>query len=134
MAKPSKYFKWTNKKLDVARAIAEGIDSQRDIAKSFGMDGATISVWKQSPEFMEKVDEFTLAHERATKAGLLREAYKGLGLKEKHIEEDKSTHLDYVKYVSKIQGHEVDRVEMEHSGGVAINLVMKDCSKKEEED
>lgn len=129
--KKPKEFKWTNKKLDIARAMAEGTEPQCAIAKRVGVDAATISVWKLNSEFMAKVDDFTLAHERATKAGLLREAYKGIDIKEKHIEEDKSTHLDYVKYVSKIQGHEVDKVE--HSGGVSIELKMVDCSKKDEE-
>jgi hypothetical protein len=113
-------FTWSENKLNVAKALSEGIKTQREIANQFNIAEVTVSRWKREPEFMEKVDEYTLAHDKATKAGLLREAYKGMDIKEKLIKDDRSTHLDYVKYVSKVQGHEVERVE--HSGGLEVNV------------
>lgn len=122
MSKAIKKFQWTPKKLNIARTIAEGIRSQRDIAREFDITEETISRWKQAPEFMEKVDEFTLAHEKATKAGLLREAYKGLAVKEKKIKDDKSTHLDYVKTIADIQGHSKQTVRHEGIDTITVNI------------
>lgn len=113
-------FEWSQNKLDVAKELSEGIKTIEKIADAHNITPNTIYRWKRVPEFMKKVDEFTLAHENATLAGLLREAYKGMNIKRPNIKDDRSTHLDYVKYVSKVQGHEVERVE--HSGGVEVNV------------
>lgn len=119
-------FTWTKKKLDVAKMLSEGINPQCDIAKEIGVDETTISRWKRNPEFLEKIDEFTLSHELATKAGLLRECYKGLEIKQLKIDDDKTTHLDYLKHITEIQGHKKQKVEhsgsVEHTGNVVVYL------------
>ncbi len=116
----------SKKKLDVAKAIAGGTDTQRDIAKVFDINENTISRWKEHPEFLEKIDEFTLSHELATKAGLLRECYKGLEIKQLKVDYDKTTHLDYLKQIAEIQGHKKQKVEhsgsVEHTGSVVVYL------------
>ncbi|MCK5431781.1 MAG: hypothetical protein KAJ03_03505, partial [Gammaproteobacteria bacterium] len=58
-----------------------------------------------NPEFLEKIDEFILADERATKAGILKAALDAGKIKEKDIKTDKSTYLDYLKLIADIQGH-----------------------------
>lgn len=112
--------------MDVIKALSEGTKSQCDIAKEIGIDETTISRWKRSPEFLEKIDEFTLSHELATKAGLLRECYEGVDLKVDKIENDKTTHLDYLKQIAEIQGHKKQKVEhsgsVEHTGSVVVYL------------
>ena len=96
------------------------------IAEDFNISNVTISRWKEYPEFLAKVDEFTLLHENGSKAGLLRECYKGLDKKRDTIDDDRSTHLDYVKQISEIQGLKKQKVEhsgsVEHSGGVVVYL------------
>lgn len=126
MSRNVKKFVWSKKKLDVAKAISEGIDSQDTIAKALDLTPETISRWKQHPEFLEKIDEFTLNHEQATRAGLLRECYKGLDLKREKIEQDKNTHLHYVQEIADLKGLKKQKVEhsgsVEHTGNVVVYL------------
>jgi len=100
----SQKFEWTPKKLEVAKALSSGIEKQKDIATRFDIAQETLSRYKSHPQFMEKVDEFTLKNELATRAGLLREAIKGLRIKEAKIDSDRSTHIDYLKQVSDLAG------------------------------
>lgn len=116
MSKNVKEFTWSKKKLDVAKAMAEGTSTQRSIAEQFSISEVTISRWKDHPEFLNKVDEFTLDHEQATRAGLLRECYKGLNLKRDKIEDDKNTHLHYVQEIADLKGMKKQKVE--HSGSI----------------
>ncbi|MHC1575966.1 MAG: hypothetical protein ACXQTE_01295 [Methanosarcinaceae archaeon] len=88
----------------------------------FNISNVTISRWKEYPEFMEKVDEYTLSHERATKAGLLRECYKGLNLKADKIEDDRTTHLDYTKEIADIQGLSKHTVKHEGIDNIIVNI------------
>ena len=97
-------FEWTPKKLAVAEALSIGIEKQGDIALRFDISQETISRWKSHPEFMEKIDELTLKNESAIRAGLLREALKGLGIKTQSIGEQKTTHIDYLKLISELVG------------------------------
>jgi len=115
-----KNFTWSENKLNVAKSISDGTKTQLQIAEEFNITNVTISRWKQHSDFMEKVDEFTLMHENATKAGLLREAYKGLNIKSKNISNDKSSHLDYVKAIADIQGHSKQTILHE---GAPVNVL-----------
>jgi len=117
-----KKFIWTKRKLDIAKAMSKGTDTQGDIADAFDIAPETISRWKAHPEFMEKVDEFTLSHELATKAGLLRECYKGLDLKAGTIEDDRTTHLDYTKEIADIQGLSKHTVKHEGIDNIIVNI------------
>jgi hypothetical protein len=126
MLKNVKEFTWSKKKLDVAKAISIGTETQRDIANQFNISEVTISRWKEYPDFLAKIDEFTLAHEHATRAGLLRECYKGLDLKRDKIEHDKNTHLHYVQEIADLKGLKKQKFEhsgsVEHTGEVVIHL------------
>ena len=103
--KKEQIFKWTSRKRDVAKHLAEGLLKQNDIANLCECTTAQISVWKHSPEFMDQIADYILVDARATKAGILQAALKGVRLKEADMEADKSTHLDYLKAVADIQGH-----------------------------
>jgi hypothetical protein len=118
--KKAKEFKWSAKSKKVAILIAEGFGTQTEISTEVGVHESTISKWKREPEFLEKVDELTLAYEKASKAGLLREAYKGLNIKSKNISNDKSSHLDYVKAIADIQGHSKQTILHE---GAPVNVL-----------
>ena len=98
-------FKWTKDKLKVAKLLAEGELSHGEIADIFQKKQQFISRLKENPEFLEKIDEFILADDRATKAGILKAALDAAEIKKKEIKDDKSTYLDYLKVVADIQGH-----------------------------
>ena len=113
-AKEGQEFVWDAKKLDIAKELATGIKTNRAIAEEFGIHESTISKMKAVPAFMEKVNQFTLDHELGTRAGLLREAMRGLHMKQAKIENDKSSHLDYLKEIGDLLGMKKQKIE--HSG------------------
>ena len=119
-------FQWTKKKYEVAEALAIGIKTQEQIANDCGVARKTIWVWMQKTEFREHVDKLTLENERATRAGILRQLFKGAEIKSKNIEDDKNTLLDYLKEIADIQGHKKQKVEhsgsVEHTGGVVVYI------------
>ena len=112
--KKPEIFKWNRGKLLAAKEIADGSKTHGEIAKELKITQQTISRWKQFPEFLEKIDEFILADARATKAGILKAALDAAEIKKKHIEDDKSTYLDYIKTIADVQGH--NKKQIEHSG------------------
>ena len=112
-------FEWDEVKIKTAALIAEGRLYFLDIAEEVGTTAWQISMWRRNKEFMDRINELTLEHELATKAGLMREAYYGLQLKREVIAPDKTTHLDYLKELADLQGFKKQQVEL--SGGVKID-------------
>lgn len=129
MTKDDQKFNWTKKKLNIAKEISTGIKSQRQIAEELDVHESTISKLKQHPDFMTKVNEFTLAHELATKGGILRELMNGVHMKRKKIEDDRSTALDFLKEINEMLGYKKQHVE--HSGIDTININIKRASDKD---
>ena len=105
---------FTGNKLKAALAMASGEKTQRETATELGIPESTISRWKRDAEYLAYVDDLTLKHENASKAGLLRSVLSGMKIKEDAIDADKSTHLDYVKAAADLQGH--NKKQIEHSG------------------
>ena len=121
MSSNTKKSRYTGNKLKVALALASGEKTQRETAAELGMDETTISKWKKDPEYLAYVDDLTLKHENASKAGLLRSVLVGMKIKEDSIDVDKSTHLDYVKAAADLQGHNKgDTHNMNVNVGVSI--------------
>lgn len=121
---------YSGKKLKAALAMASGEKTQKQIAIDIGIDETTISRWKRDVEYLAYVDDLTIKHENASQAGLLRAALHGVKVKEDGMEEDKSTHLDYLKAVADIQGHNKgDTHNMNVNVGVSI---VDDVPKTEE--
>jgi DNA-binding XRE family transcriptional regulator len=98
-------WNWTGQRLKAAEMVAKGEKTQEAIAKECGVRRETINIWNSQPEFKEKVVELVLLDERATKAGILQRALKTLEEKSKGAAGDKTTELDYLKFISDIQGH-----------------------------
>lgn len=98
-------WNWTGQRLKAAKLMALGTMTQDEIAKECQVTRQTINVWNNTPEFKEKVVELVLLDERATKAGILQRALKTLEEKSKGAAGDKTTELDYLKFISDIQGH-----------------------------
>lgn len=113
---------YSGKKFKVAQMLSEGIKTQKEIAKEVNITTVTISRWKQEPEYKAFIDKLTLENDMASRAGMLRALYKGASIKDKHINDDKSTHLDYMKEIGNVQGLKTQKVE--HSGEIEQNVVV----------
>lgn len=100
---PTKW-NWTGQRLKAAKLMAVGDFTQEQVAKECGVTRETINVWNKVPEFHEKVVELVLADERATKAGILKRALKTLDKKAELAAEDKTTELDYMKFIADLMG------------------------------
>jgi hypothetical protein len=109
MSNITKKTPYTGKKLKAALMMAEGLKSQRDISDELDIHESTISKWKQNPDFTAYVDKMTVEHETASRAGLLRRAYAGVHLKQLKAGDDRSTHLDYLKFIAELQGLKDDK-------------------------
>ena len=132
MLNDDKKEQFTGKKYKAALMMSEGIKTQREIAECLNTTEVTISRWKQDSEYKALIDKLTLENDLASRAGLLRAMYKGASLKEGNIEADKSTHLDYMKGIAKVQGLESQKVEI--SGEVSIKKIEIATSKREDAD
>ena len=115
-------FKWDEKKLNIAKELSSGTKSQKQIAEELDCHESTISKMKQHPDFMMKVNEFTLAHELATKGGILRELMNGVHMKRAKIEGDRSTALDFLKEINEMLGYKKQHVEHTGIDNITINI------------
>ncbi|RQD88792.1 hypothetical protein D5R95_02735, partial [Methanosalsum natronophilum] len=97
-------WNWTGQRLKAAKLMASGTMTQEQIAKECSVNRVTVTKWNQVPEFKEKVAELILLDERATKAGILRRALKTLEKKSLVANEDRSTELDYLKFIADMMG------------------------------
>lgn len=109
----SKEFAWTTKRKEAALLLSTGLKTQKEVCGEIHITEKTMCEWKKFPAFLEKIDELTIKNENFTRAGLLKECLKGLYIKVENIHEDRSTHLDYVKMISELQGHVKQKVELD---------------------
>lgn len=109
----SKVFTWTPNRKAAALALSTGLKTQREVCKEINITEKTMCEWKKHPDFLEEIDRLTLKNENFTRAGLLKECLKGLIIKTGTIEEDRSTHLDYVKMIADLQGHSKQKIELD---------------------
>ena len=116
MRNKAKKSEWSERKKEVARALAEGLETQRELAKRFNLKESSISRWKLDPEFIKFVDDITLSLERHTLAGMLRRIDSKQ--QETTVKKDEWTKLEEMK--SKLLGF--DKQKVEHSGEVGISL------------
>ncbi|WP_292467270.1 hypothetical protein [Methanolobus sp.] len=117
--KPTKW-NWNSRRLKAAKLLATTTMTHGDIAKECGVRRDTVSWWNLFPEFKDKVNEFVLLDERATKAGILKKALKTLDAKSDKAADDKNTELDYLKFVSELQGHTKHDVDVTINNAVAV--------------
>ena len=120
MPTQAKKGEWTERKLKTAIALAEGIETQREISARVGVDESTISHWKQEPEFLKKVDDMTLALERHTLAGMLRRIDSKQNLTT--VKKDEWTKLEEMK--SKLLGFDKQKIDVNHSGEITHNEIV----------
>ena len=116
MPTQAKKGEWSDRKIETARALSEGTETQTEIAERLNLQQSTISRWKKDPVFLQKVDDMTLALERHQLAGMLRRIDSKQ--KETTVKKDEWTKLEEMK--SKLLGF--DKQKVEHSGEVGIAL------------
>ena len=114
MSKISKGDIWSDNKRKAAELMAEGLYTQTEIAKSLDIRDETISRWKREPEFLQRVDDLTLALERHQLAGMLRRLDE---------QQDKTTvgKTDWLKieeFKAKLRGFDKVKVDVNHSGEI----------------
>lgn len=85
--------------MKAANLAATTSKTQEEIAHDCNVSRKTVNEWFQVQEFLDKVTELILLDERATKAGILRRALRTLESKSANSENDKTTELDYMKFI-----------------------------------
>lgn len=106
-------FVWTGKRKKAALLISVGTKDYEDIANEVGVHRKTFWEWRQHPIFQAEVSRLILANEKATREGLLRIAYKAIEEKIESMADDRSTVLDWAKFIADIQGHLKQKVELD---------------------
>jgi transposase-like protein len=124
-------FLWTGQRKKAALLIAEGTKNYTDIALEIGVHYVTFWEWRQHPIFQAEVSRLILANEKATREGLLRIAYKAIEEKIGNIADDRSTVLEWTKFIADLQGHTKQRVELDANMKHSANLEVKKMSDDE---
>jgi hypothetical protein len=102
-------FKWTDRKSQVAIALADG-QTQRAVAAAFHLNENTVSRWMQHPDFSAEVDRLTLMMGIASRAERLRIAKRVAKqrVKDDYVETEKDL-LDWLKFAqSETDGIKLD--------------------------
>ncbi|MCS3923870.1 phBC6A51 family helix-turn-helix protein [Methanosalsum natronophilum] len=115
-----KNWTWNKRRLKAAKLLARGDMKQTDIAKECGINPYTFYNWNHTPEFKEKVAELVLLDERATKAGILQRALTTLEKKSELVGTDKSTELDYLKFIANLKGLTDNRSQVNITNAIGI--------------
>lgn len=126
----SNVFVWTGPRKKAALLISEGTKNYEDIAEDVGVHRKTFWEWRQHPIFQAEVSRLTLANEKATKEGLLRLAYKAIEEKMGNIADDRSTVLEWSKFIADLQGHVKKQVGLDAN----MKHEVKDLSKMTDEE
>lgn len=106
-------FKWTPQRKQAALLLSLGTKNYEEVAAEVRVHYSTLWEWRKNPLFLAEVDRLTLENERATKAGLLRLAFKAIDKKVNSLKDDKNTVLDWAEFVSTLQGIKTQKVEVD---------------------
>jgi len=106
-------WKWTPQRKRAALLLSLGTKKYEDVSSEVGVNERTLYEWRQNEDFVKEVDRLTHENEKATKAGLLRLAFKALEEKNKRLTEDRSTALDWANFVVNLEGLSTQKVELD---------------------
>ncbi|MCK5013641.1 MAG: helix-turn-helix domain-containing protein [Candidatus Omnitrophica bacterium] len=120
MPTQAKKGEWSDRKIETARALSEGTETQTEIAERLNLQQSTISRWKKDPVFLKKVDGMTLALERHSLAGMLRRIDSKQNLTT--VKKDEWTELEKTKI--KLLGFDKVKVDVNHSGEITHNEIV----------
>jgi len=131
-------FHWTGQRKRAVLLIAEGKTRHAAIAIDVGVHYSTYWDWRQHPIFQAELSRLTLANEKATREGLLRLAFRAIEDKIGNIADDRSTVLEWAKFIADLQGYMKQKVELDanlnHSGYISPRLMTEDELQKVIED
>jgi len=130
-------FHWTGPRMRAVLLIAEGKTRHEAIALDVGVHYSTYWDWRQHPIFQAELSRLTLANEKATREGLLRLAFRAIEAKIGNVADDRSTVLEWSKFIADLQGHMKQKIELEgnvnHTGEVVIYIPDNGRDKKDDE-
>lgn len=106
-------FKWTGQRKKAALLISEGTKNYEEIASEIGVHYVTFWDWRRHPIFQAEVSRLILANEKASREGLLRLAYKAIEEKIGNIADDRSTVLEWTKFIADLQGLMKQKIELD---------------------
>ncbi len=109
----SNVFLWTGQRKKAALLISEGTKNYEEIAEEVGVHRKTFWEWRQHPIFQAEVNRLILSNEKATREGLLRIAYKAIEKKIGSVADDRSTVLEWSKFIAELQGHTKQKIELD---------------------
>ena len=95
-------FKWTPKRKKAAKLLSDGTKNYTEVCEEIGINADTLLEWRRHREFWQEVDKCTFENEQVTTAAIVREVLKSLRIKECYVSDDRSTHLDYLKFLKEI--------------------------------
>lgn len=105
----------SKKQLEIAKLMAEGYLSQRDIAKNFNISEVTISRWKQQEEFRQAIKDFENEILQDMKRKLIGMTPKAIRELDKLLQADaESVRLQAIKDV-------LDRVDLRPAEKINVN-------------
>jgi transposase-like protein len=114
-----KDFEWTELKIDVAHALADGKKTKKAVCEEFGISPQTLSNWLQHTNFKLKVEELVLTHDLCSRIGLIKAATQALELKLENVANDKTTALEWMKLQKELLG--LDAIEPTNEIKITIN-------------
>ena len=120
MPTQAKKGEWSDRKLETARALSEGIETQTEIAARLNLQQSTISRWKKDPVFLKKVDDMTLTLERHQLAGMLRR----LDEQQEKTTVGKTDWLKIEEFKAKLRGFDKVKVDVNHTGEITHNEIV----------
>jgi len=95
-------FKWTPKRKKAAKLLSDGTKNYTEVCEEVGINADTLLEWRKHREFWQEVDKCTFENEQVTTASIIRVVLKSLRIKECYVSDDRSTHLDYLKFLKDI--------------------------------
>ena len=95
-------FKWTPKRKKAAKLLSDGTKNYTEGCEEVGINADTLLEWRKHREFWQEVDKCTFENEQVTTASIIRVVLKSLRIKECYVSDDRSTHLDYLKFLKDI--------------------------------
>lgn len=120
-------FVWTKKTIEAAQLVADDKLKDEEIAAKLDINRATLTRWKQDPEFQARIKE----HVDAWKARIMQ---RGLALKERRIEtylEDwEATEIIRQERGNQLSG-QVDVESNPYAGGARTGFIARDYKGKD---
>jgi hypothetical protein len=129
--KEPREFKWTGQRKKAALLLSGGTKKYEEVATEVRVNISTLREWRKLPVFLAEVDRLTLENEKATRAGLVRAALKALDEKKDTTKEDKTTTLEWLKFIADLQGHSKQKIELDANLDVKSSLDYKKLSDEE---